>query len=38
MLGPVDFAAMFQAKIKDLQQAAQEGEDAPASPPANPTD
>ena len=38
MLGLVDFAAMFQANIQNLEPAVQEGEDAPASPPANPAD
>ena len=38
MLGPVDFAAMFQANIQNLEPAVQEGKDAPASPPANPAD
>ncbi len=37
MLGPVDFAAMFQANIQNPEQPDQKGEDAPASPPANPT-
>lgn len=32
MLGPVDFAAMFQTKLQELEQAAQEGEVAPSSP------
>ncbi len=36
MLGPVDFAAMFQAKLQELEQAAREGEGAPASSPPSP--
>ncbi|MCH7865840.1 MAG: protein-export chaperone SecB [Proteobacteria bacterium] len=36
MLGPVDFAAMFQAKLQELEQAAREGEGAPSGPPSDP--
>jgi len=35
MLGPVDFAAMFQAKLQEFEQAAQEDEGTPASTPTN---
>ncbi len=34
MLGPVDFAAMFQAQLKEIQKAQAGGGEAPAAPPS----